>query len=388
MNKIIFNYENQDLEIQCKPEDQMKKIFQNFGQKIGVNFKDLFFNYNGNIINEDLKLEQIENSIDKERRIMNVLVYNKDQSKKKSNFQISKEIICPKCGDNTCLSIQNYKLSLSGCINGHNVSNISFNDFFKTQNIDMTKIKCDICKNRNRGDTFDNKFYYCLSCKSNLCVLCNSIHDETHKIIKYDQKNCYCQKHYSNYIKYCNQCKKNICIQCEKEHKTHNTLYFGDILIDKENFLNEINSLREVLNKFQNDINSIINLFINFSENINTYFKIASIIIKNYNFENLNFLELKNITAFSEYNKIIIKDLNRFINEEDINKKFEYLNGYIQNKNNNNNNKMNEIIIENMIEKSSLNFNSEVTTLIQLNNKKDIAVCFSNGYLGIFDLKL
>ena len=392
MNKIIFNYENQEIEIQCKSDDQMKKIFQNFGQKIGANFKDLLFNYNGNIINEDLKLNQIENSIDKERRIMNVLVYNKDENKKQSNFQISKEIICPQCSDNSSLSITNYKISLSGCLNGHNINNISFNDFLKSQHIDITKIKCDICKKRNKGEAFDNKFYYCLLCKSNLCVLCNSIHDEAHKIVKFDQKNYYCQKHFSNYIKYCNQCKKNMCIQCEKEHKTHNTLFFGDILIDKENYMNEISSLKEIIDKFQKDINSIINLLINFSENINSYYKIAYNIIKNYNFENLNFFELKNITSLSNYNKIILKDLNKIINEEDINKKFEYLSNIIQNNNihnNSNNNKdnKNEPIIENMVEKSFLNFKSEVTTLIPLNNKADIVICFTNGYLGIFDMK-
>ena len=383
MNKVIFNYENQNIEIQCKSEDKIEKIFQSFGQKINVDFGELIFYYNGSIINPEFKLNQIENSIDKERRILNILAYKKNENSKKPNFKISNEIICPKCGENICIDIQNFKLFFSDCKNGHNINNISFSEFFKNQFIDINKIKCDICKIRNKGDSFDQKFFYCLECKSNLCLLCNSIHNETHKIVKYEQKNYYCKKHFSNYVKYCDQCKKNMCIQCEKEHKTHKTFYFGDLLIDKENYINEINSLKKIMDKFQDDINSIINLLINFSENINCYYKIADNIIKNYNLENLNFLVLKNITTFSDYNQIILRDLNKFINEKNLSKKFDYLTEFIQNKEK----EKDEFLIENMIEKKYLNFNSEITTLIPLNNQKDLAVCFLKGSLSVFDIK-
>ena len=43
MNIVIFYYNNQELKIQSKPEDKMKKIFQNFGEKAGINYKNLFF---------------------------------------------------------------------------------------------------------------------------------------------------------------------------------------------------------------------------------------------------------------------------------------------------------------------------------------------------------
>lgn len=155
MNKIIFNYQNHEISIQCNLDDQMKIIIQHFEQKLEVNHKDLLFYYNGNIINENLKLSQLINSIDKERGIMNVLVYNKDDNQKKPNFQFSKEIICPECGDNINLNIKNYKVFLSDCKNGHNFNDILFNDFLKTQLIDITKIKCDICKTNNKSESFD-----------------------------------------------------------------------------------------------------------------------------------------------------------------------------------------------------------------------------------------
>ena len=42
MNKIIFNYENQDLEIQCKPEDQMKKYFKILDKRLELTLKIFF----------------------------------------------------------------------------------------------------------------------------------------------------------------------------------------------------------------------------------------------------------------------------------------------------------------------------------------------------------
>ena len=387
MNKVIFNYETQEIEIQCKSEDKMEKIFQALGQKINVNFKELIFYYNGAIINSEFTLNQIENSFDKERKMINILVYKKDENPKKKIFQISNEIICPKCYEDICLDIQNFKFSFFDCINGHNNNNISFKEFLKTQIIDINKIQCDICKLRNKGDSFDQKFYYCLECKTNICLLCNSIHNKAHKIVKYEQKNYYCKKHFSNFVKYCYQCKKNMCIQCEKEHKTHKTCYFGDLLIDKENYIAEIKSLKIIIDKFQDDINSIINLLINFSENINCYYKLVDNVIQNYNIENLNFSVLKNITNFSDYNKILKTDLSKFINEKNLDKKFDYLTKFIQNKEKEKEKKKDEPLIENMIEAKSLSFNSEITTLIPLNNQKDMAVCFLDGTLSVYNMK-
>lgn len=305
MNKVVFNYTNNLIEIQCNPEDLMKKIFQKFEQKTRKNYKDLFFYYNGSLINEELKLAQIENSLDKERKIINVLVYDKESDKKSKNIERAKEVICPNCRENARIEIKNLKFSLFDCINNHKKSNLSIDEFTKSQNIDTSEIICDMCNKNTLSESFNKKFYYCLFCKSKLCVLCNSIHDESHKIVKYEQKNYYCQQHFSNYIKYCKQCKKNMCIQCEKEHKNHNTLFFGDILVEKEKYIQEMNFLRKLIEKLNEEINNIINLLMNASENINNYYKIANDIIKNYNIENLNYNLLKNINEFSECNNTI-----------------------------------------------------------------------------------
>ena len=314
--------------------------------------------------------------------MMNILAYDKGENKTKANFQSSYEVICPMCGDDILLDIKNNKFFFSGCKKNHTINSISINEFIKTQNIDTNKIICEICKKKTLGESFEQKFYYCVFCKSNLCVLCNSTHNQSHKIVKYEQKNDYCEKHFSNYLKYCNQCKRNMCIQCEREHKNHNTLYFGDILIDKDKYLEEISSFKIINEQLQKQINSIINLLINVSENINSYYKIANDMIKNYTLDNLNYFTLKNLATFSNYNKMLLKDLTSIINEEDIIIKFESL---IKIFHNNNEKKKNSSFIEKLLNYSDLKFNSEVTTLIPLNNNKDIAICFLNGFLCIYN---
>ena len=58
---------------------------------------------------------------------------------------------------------------------------------------DISQIKCDICKDRNKSNTFNYEFYICYECK--ICPLCKSKHDNTHTIINYDNKNNICNKH-------------------------------------------------------------------------------------------------------------------------------------------------------------------------------------------------
>ena len=45
---------------------------------------------------------------------------------------------------------------------------------------------------------------------------CKPQHNKNHIIIKYEDKNCLCDKHYKEkFLHYCNTCKKDICIICK-----------------------------------------------------------------------------------------------------------------------------------------------------------------------------
>ena len=53
----------------------------------------------------------------------------------------------------------------------------------KKVRLQISKIKCDICKDKNKLNTFNHEFYICNECKMNICPLCKSKHDKNHNII-------------------------------------------------------------------------------------------------------------------------------------------------------------------------------------------------------------
>ena len=57
--------------------------------------------------------------------------------------------------------------------------------------INEGKIICEHCKNFNKNDTYNNKFFRCLTCSNNICPLCKESHNKNHNIIDYEQKNLF-----------------------------------------------------------------------------------------------------------------------------------------------------------------------------------------------------
>ena len=196
MFEIAFNYNGNTTIIQCNKEEKMKQIFNKFKQKSGLDINSLYFVYSGNkITNDELNFEMIANNEDKLRRRMNIIVNDKNSFGSNSSIIKSNFIICPKCDENIKLIINDYKIFLYECKNNHEIDNISLNKFEETQKIDISKIKCDACKEKNKSESYNNIFYRCNSCKINLCPICRNNHDKTHYIIDYDQKNYICEKH-------------------------------------------------------------------------------------------------------------------------------------------------------------------------------------------------
>ena len=148
-----------------------------------------------------------------------------------------KNIICPECGENAQIKIEDFKINLFGCKNGHNIKNISLENFEKTQELNNSKIICDQCKKNNKSN--NNEFFYCSTCKMNVCSSCKINHDKNHDIIDYEKKKNICDIHNEKYIKHCNECQLNICMFCENSHKNHDLKYFGDLIPD----INKINNI-------------------------------------------------------------------------------------------------------------------------------------------------
>ena len=263
--------------IQCNENDKLEDIIQRYCLKTQKNIEKMIFLYSGNIItNKNKTLNELANLEDKKRKIISILIDNKSSDNK--NLKKSKYIICPKCNDLTKINIKDYRISLNGCQKDHIINNISLSDFNKLQLIDESKIICDICKNVNKANSYNNIFYICNKCNKYICPLCNSNHEKKHNRIEYELKYFKCKLHNDTYIKYCNECKNNICILCEKEHKNHNLISLVDILPNEDKLEENKNNLRNIINKFKNNIQDIINKLNEINNNIEIYYNVYIII--------------------------------------------------------------------------------------------------------------
>ena len=325
MSTAEFIYKGGKTDIQCQEEDKIEDIIQKFCTKIGKRIEEMYYLYGGSIIDKNLKFINLINSEDKLRNKISILV-NDDESMDESNEQYlkkSKYIICPQCKENIHIKINNYKIELYACQNSHNIKNLSFDDFEKSQFIDESKIVCDFCKSANKTTTYENLFYICFTCNKKICPLCKSSHDKAHSIIDYDEKFFKCSTHYESYTFYCEQCKKNICVICHKEHSNHKVISHGDIMPDKKELESGKNELRKKLDEFENEIQKIINKLNNVIQNFEMYYNIYNDMINGYEIQKRNYQILQNLNYINEYNKNFIKDLDVIIKEQNIKYKFE-----------------------------------------------------------------
>ena len=230
MIKITIEYNTYKTDIQAKIEDKMGQICSKFAQKTQLDMNNINFIYSGNIINLNSTVKQIISKIDKERAIMSLIAIDKSNESGNNKKIVSPYIICPKCKEPARIEIKNYRIKIYNCRNGHNFDDILLKDFEKTQIIDESLIKCCQCKIKNKSNTYNNEIYICNTCNMNLCPLCKSNHDKTHKIINYEQKNYICNLHNKEYNSYCEKCHKDLCLLCKKEHKGHKIISYDEII--------------------------------------------------------------------------------------------------------------------------------------------------------------
>ena len=251
-----FEYNGIKISIQCNPNDKMLNICKKFTEKLYIDLKSNYFIYSGNPVNFDLTLSQIINNDDKIKNQINILVYSNYSSNNNSQKIISKDIICPKCGESCKIDLNNYKICLYDCKNNHKIDYISFDGLENTQ--DISKIICDNCKNNSIGKSFNHSFYKCLDCKINICPLCKSKHIKEHCIINYEEKNFKCNIHKEHYYSFCLNCKKNLCTLCESSHNDHEVTYYGRIMPNKDDIKKKLGELRKTIDAFENNIKEII----------------------------------------------------------------------------------------------------------------------------------
>ena len=324
MAEVIFNFEGINTTIQCNIEEKMIDIIDKFKIKaeINDNNNNFFYLYNGSSIRQELKFIEQANKLDKTRKKMNILVTKNDIDKQEDIKEIiSKDIICPECYENILINIKEFKINLYGCKNEHIQENILLNIFEELNKINITHLKCNICNNKYKQIVDIDNFFICNKCDKNMCLICKSNHDKSHKIINYIDKKYVCKKHDESYTKYCKNCMEDICILCENDHKAHDIFDLSKILISKNELEILMKGLSEAIHKFKFKINIMEKILNRMVIILETFYKVNNDIINNYDTSKRNFHKLENINFIKNYNKKLIKELNKVIEEDKI---YEY----------------------------------------------------------------
>lgn len=326
MSSVDFFYEGVPITIQCDENDIMDEIIQRFCKKISKNQDEIYFIYGGEIIKKNETFTQVASSEDKQRKKLSVLcnIIPKEPPKEpESSFKKSKSIICPKCHENALINIKDFKIELFNCKNKDINENISFADFEQSQLIDESKIKCDICNNSNKSETYDNSFFICFTCKKNICPLCKTSHDKNHIVINYSEKDFKCSIHNDPNSLFCTDCNIDICFLCEKDHINHKKISLGELIPDKNELEEDKNNLRKKIDEFENDIQEIIKIFNDVIRNLENLYNIYDDLIANYEVKNRNYRILQNINYIHDFNNNFINNLNNIIKNKDYLSKFE-----------------------------------------------------------------
>jgi len=324
MIQVDFNYESKKTIIQCNPDDTMESIIHKFLTKIENTSKELFFLYDGKILESKKTFNEVANNLDKSINKINVIVNNELQEEKNDSYlQKSKYIICPECNENIFFKIKNFKIALEECKNGHKINDILFSEFLKGQNIDLKKIKCELCKKADKNETFKNQFYKCNSCNIPLCPLCKSCHNKEHYIIDYDIKDFSCKEHNESYISFCNDCKKDVCVLCLKVHSGHKIINYGDIMPEIGDVENKSNKLKETILEFKNHVNEIIVNLNKLKDSLDEYYKIYNECLSNFDSKKRNYYIIKNTNEINNYNIDFMNILKTIGNEQKIENKLK-----------------------------------------------------------------
>ena len=278
MIKAEFNYKGNITPILCSENQTMEEICKRFATKVKEDITNLLFLYSGININLQNTLSQTMNTIDKQLKVISILVNQINtitKTKTITNLVKSDIPICPQCFETIKFDINNFNIYLSECRNRH-IKYLHINEYEKTQYIDLNKIICKNFKNcgTNKNNAYNNKMYMCLTCKSILCPLCKNSHDKKHYIINYDFKSFMCERHYEIYNSYCMYCKVNLCLRCQKYHQDQNITSFGNIFPEKDELLLKLSETRKIIEVFKNNIKEIIHKLNYVKENIEILYNI------------------------------------------------------------------------------------------------------------------
>jgi hypothetical protein len=91
MSSCVFNVNGADIIIQCKEEETMENICKSLASKTGIDINKNLFLYNGLQINMNLPFEKQINEFDKERKQMNIVVFEQFQNQNENPKEIMRQ---------------------------------------------------------------------------------------------------------------------------------------------------------------------------------------------------------------------------------------------------------------------------------------------------------
>ena len=281
MVEVVFDLNQAITIIQANLDEPFQGVIDKFIQKTLIKPNSVYFIANAKPVDPQQTVESQMSELNKQNKKLSILV-NSIEGNEQDNEQViiqSKDIICPECKEPCRYTIDNYQIKLIDCCKGHITNGIKFIDFPKTQEINISEIICGICKYKNKGNSHNHEFFFCLTCKQNICLLCRPKHDSNHNVIKYDQKNYLCPKHNDSFIKYCENCHINICFSCDIEHSEHKTIALVDLRLDIEQSKKRLTEIKSQIDILANQINEIKNKLDELIKAMNMYYEINIIFL-------------------------------------------------------------------------------------------------------------
>ena len=156
MIEIEFNYNQKITVIQTKLSEPFKNVINKYLQKTLLEPNNVFFIANGKQINPEDKVENQISQINKENKNMKILVQLIEGETSSQEFIKSKDIICPECHESCQIEIDQFNIFLFGCSNNH-TTELKIKDFYNSQKINISNIKCEKCQIKNKANCPNNK---------------------------------------------------------------------------------------------------------------------------------------------------------------------------------------------------------------------------------------
>ena len=134
MVEIEFNFNQSLTNIQANLDEKFQDVINKYLQKSLLEPGSVYFLLNGKPINPNESVESHMSDLDKQNKKMKILVtiVYKDDKDRQQVIVKSKDVICPQCYEPCRITIENYKIKLFECVNGHITEDINFIEFANT----------------------------------------------------------------------------------------------------------------------------------------------------------------------------------------------------------------------------------------------------------------